>query len=122
MARSARSVHEAERLDRTGVAPDAMMGGAQAGRPGPPRAPGADRVQHAAADHHRGDDRSETQTNPQRQGGKRHVCPMDDQFVVTCPYCGEEVEIYLEPDTRTRHGLQQTSQSWTKLPWRSGSR
>ena len=23
---------------------------------------------------------------------------MDDQFVVTCPYCGEEVEIYLEPD------------------------
>jgi len=21
-----------------------------------------------------------------------------DQFVVTCPYCGEEVEIYLEPD------------------------
>jgi hypothetical protein len=25
---------------------------------------------------------------------------MDDQFVVTCPYCGEEVEIYVEPDTR----------------------
>ena len=23
---------------------------------------------------------------------------MDDQFQVTCPYCGEEVEIYLEPD------------------------
>ena len=23
---------------------------------------------------------------------------MDDQFLVTCPYCGEEVEIYLEPD------------------------
>jgi cysteine-rich CPXCG protein len=25
---------------------------------------------------------------------------MDDQFVVTCPYCGEEVEIYIEPDVR----------------------
>ena len=25
---------------------------------------------------------------------------MNDQFVVTCPYCGEEVEIYVEPDTR----------------------
>jgi len=25
---------------------------------------------------------------------------MDDQFLVTCPYCGEEVEIYLEPDVR----------------------
>lgn len=23
---------------------------------------------------------------------------MDDHFVVSCPYCGEEVEIYLEPD------------------------
>jgi hypothetical protein len=25
---------------------------------------------------------------------------MDPHFVVTCPYCGEEVEIYLEPDVR----------------------
>jgi len=25
---------------------------------------------------------------------------VDDQFQVTCPYCGEEVEIYLEPDVR----------------------
>ena len=25
---------------------------------------------------------------------------MDCEFVVTCPYCGEEVEIYLEPDVR----------------------
>jgi len=24
----------------------------------------------------------------------------DDAYVVTCPYCGEEVEIYLEPDVR----------------------
>lgn len=23
---------------------------------------------------------------------------MDDRFLVTCPYCGEEVEIYVEPD------------------------
>jgi hypothetical protein len=25
---------------------------------------------------------------------------MADQFLVTCPYCGEQVEIYVEPDTR----------------------
>jgi hypothetical protein len=25
---------------------------------------------------------------------------MDSHFVVTCPYCGEEVEIYLEPEIR----------------------
>ena len=25
---------------------------------------------------------------------------MEDQFVVTCPYCGEMVEIYVEPDLR----------------------
>ena len=24
----------------------------------------------------------------------------DTEFTITCPYCGEEVEIYLEPDTR----------------------
>jgi hypothetical protein len=23
---------------------------------------------------------------------------MDSQFLVICPYCGEEVEIYLEPE------------------------
>ena len=23
---------------------------------------------------------------------------MDDHFTVTCPYCGEDVEIYVEPD------------------------
>lgn len=28
------------------------------------------------------------------------VTRMDDRFVVTCPYCGEDVEIYLEPDVR----------------------
>ncbi|MEO8679440.1 MAG: CPXCG motif-containing cysteine-rich protein [Vicinamibacterales bacterium] len=26
----------------------------------------------------------------------------DTEFTVTCPYCGEEVEIYLEPEV---HGL-----------------
>ena len=25
---------------------------------------------------------------------------MDDEFVVTCPYCGEENEIYVESDVR----------------------
>lgn len=25
---------------------------------------------------------------------------MDDTYVVTCPYCGEAVEIYLEADVR----------------------
>jgi hypothetical protein len=25
---------------------------------------------------------------------------VDDSFLVTCPYCGEEVEIYLEPDVK----------------------
>ena len=23
---------------------------------------------------------------------------MTEQFTITCPYCGEEIEIYLEPD------------------------
>ena len=27
---------------------------------------------------------------------------MRDEFVIQCPYCGEEVEIYLEPDVRGR--------------------
>jgi len=25
---------------------------------------------------------------------------MDDSFTVTCPYCGEDVEIYVEADVR----------------------
>jgi hypothetical protein len=24
---------------------------------------------------------------------------MDEHFVVTCPYCGEQLEIYVEPET-----------------------
>jgi hypothetical protein len=25
---------------------------------------------------------------------------MDDTHLVTCPYCGEEIEIYVEPDVQ----------------------
>ena len=25
---------------------------------------------------------------------------MDDDFEVICPYCGEQVAVYIEPDTR----------------------
>ena len=25
---------------------------------------------------------------------------MDDRFLVICPYCGEQIEIYVEPDVR----------------------
>ena len=25
---------------------------------------------------------------------------MSDEFEITCPYCGESVEIYVEPDVR----------------------
>lgn len=25
---------------------------------------------------------------------------MDDQFTVTCPYCGESIDVYVEPDMR----------------------
>ncbi len=25
---------------------------------------------------------------------------MDSQFFVTCPYCGESIELYIEPDMR----------------------
>ena len=27
---------------------------------------------------------------------------MQEQFEITCPYCGEDVEIYLEPDVTGR--------------------
>lgn len=27
---------------------------------------------------------------------------MEDRFLVTCPYCGEEVAIYIEPDVKGR--------------------
>jgi uncharacterized Zn finger protein len=25
---------------------------------------------------------------------------VSDSFIVSCPYCGEEIELYLEPDVR----------------------
>jgi hypothetical protein len=25
---------------------------------------------------------------------------VDDRFLVTCPYCGEQLEIYVEPEVR----------------------
>ena len=25
---------------------------------------------------------------------------MDDQFLIACPFCGETIEIYIEPDVR----------------------
>ena len=31
-------------------------------------------------------------------GGERVRRVSTDQFVVTCPYCGEDIEIYIEPD------------------------
>jgi hypothetical protein len=42
---------------------------------------------------------------PGRDRGRRTVLLfrdqlVDDHFIVTCPYCGEQVEIYLEPDVR----------------------
>ena len=39
-------------------------------------------------------------SDPQREVRKGHDWAMDDQFVVVCPYCGEQVEIYLEPDVK----------------------
>jgi hypothetical protein len=32
--------------------------------------------------------------------GRFAATTMDDYFRVTCPYCGEEIEIYIEPDVR----------------------
>lgn len=29
-----------------------------------------------------------------------YACSVDSRAVVTCPYCGEDVEIYVEPDVR----------------------
>jgi hypothetical protein len=40
---------------------------------------------------------------------------MNDQFFVTCPYCGEQVEIYLEPDV---HGSFVQDCEVCCRPWR----
>lgn len=40
---------------------------------------------------------------------------MDDTVTVTCPYCGEEVEVYLEPDL---HGTFVQDCEVCCNPWR----
>jgi len=40
---------------------------------------------------------------------------MADEFAVTCPYCGEQVEIYLEPDV---HGTLIQDCEVCCNPWR----
>ena len=40
---------------------------------------------------------------------------MSEEFHVTCPYCGEEVEIYLEPDV---HGTLIQDCEVCCNPWR----
>ena len=32
--------------------------------------------------------------------GERHAAAVSDEHLVTCPYCGETVEIYIEPDVK----------------------
>jgi hypothetical protein len=49
---------------------------------------------------------------------------MDDQFVVTCPYCGEDVEIYVEADV-TGSFIQDCEvccHPWRVRVWGRGSR
>jgi hypothetical protein len=40
---------------------------------------------------------------------------MSEEFLLTCPYCGEEVEIYLEPDV---HGTLIQDCEVCCNPWR----
>jgi len=40
---------------------------------------------------------------------------VDDYFVVSCPYCGEDVEIYVEPDV---HGTFVQDCEVCCNPWR----
>ncbi len=40
---------------------------------------------------------------------------MSEEIFVTCPYCGEEVEIYLEPDV---HGILIQDCEVCCNPWR----
>jgi hypothetical protein len=48
---------------------------------------------------------------------------VDDQFIVTCPYCGEQVEIYLEPDVRGAfvQDCEVCCNPWRVRVFRSGS-
>jgi len=41
-----------------------------------------------------------TRGAPPNARASRIITPVDDQFVVNCPYCGEDVEIYIEPDVQ----------------------
>jgi hypothetical protein len=43
------------------------------------------------------------------------IVNLPSQFVVTCPYCGEEVEIYVEPDV---HGTFVQDCEVCCNPWR----
>jgi len=53
------------------------------------------------------------------QGGESHTLLYDlamaDEFLVTCPFCGEQVEIYVEPDV---HGSFVQDCEVCCNPWR----
>ena len=42
---------------------------------------------------------------------------MDDRYLVTCPYCGETVEIYVEPDDVNQGSFVQDCEVCCN-PWR----
>ena len=48
---------------------------------------------------------------------------MNEQFVVTCPYCGEEVEIYLELDVAgtLTQDCEVCCNPWRIHVWRDGA-
>ena len=47
---------------------------------------------------------------------------MPDDFVVGCPYCGEEVDVYLEPDVRGTlvQDCEVCCNPWTIRVWYDG--
>jgi cysteine-rich CPXCG protein len=47
---------------------------------------------------------------------------MNDRFLVSCPYCGEEAEIYLEPDVGGRlvQDCEICCQPWLVHVWDDG--
>jgi hypothetical protein len=50
---------------------------------------------------------------------------MDDVFAVQCPYCGEVVEIYLEPDVRGTlvQDCEVCCNPWrVRVTWHDGAR
>src|SRR5262245_31488463 len=79
--------------------------GPRRGFPTVPRQPASSR--RSAVD--RGDRRGRCRAEPPggwgRSGGgvvagARLMADLESEFRITCPYCGEDVEIYLEPDVR----------------------